>query len=566
MFSDQRRAHPPGPVIADRTAGRWPSATDSVSAPDLSLRFALVAVACLVVAAFLVRMWVLQTAVASGTFAPLDPDGYMRQGRDLARDGQGWQWTLEAVRYRWEGRTYLLPPLYQVFLSLFALFTSAYPYSAIVGQIALNALSVAALFMIGASVHSRRAGVVAAAVYAFWIPNIWAFEQFLQEQLYVPLLLVAFALLLRATSRAASPAAFACAGAAFGMAALTRSMPVYFFVPAAIGYYLVAKDDPRTPRRVAGLVAGFVVVTGAYSLWLSAQVGRFVFIENHGGISLHQYGGGRYGPLGFTQMTGLLFDAFASAPARFVETWWQFVLALFNLHGDRWLVSYQAATPTEATVAKIVAHTGVDLAFAASVLLAPLGIVLARRTREAALLAMWIALVVVLSALSGAAGIRYRAPLEPHLIALASVVVAGEWRRPSRTALMVSLLAVLVAASILVPQVPRVARGRANYGVIAWTPTAEGRRAWTHAGLGVHVLPRDGMIRLRLETDSPASADQPTGVVVSVDGRVVGNYALAASAPLDVRFRSRDNRYLYVEISATDEAGTPARIGVEVLK
>ena len=572
MFSDQPRSHPPGQVVADRTPASWPSAGNSGGLPiigqtDYSVRFALVTVAALVVAAFLVRMWFLQTAVASGDFLPLDPDHYMRQGRELARDGQGWQWTLDAIRYRWEGRTYLLPPLYPVFLSLFAVFPSSYPYSAAVAQIVLHALSVAALFVIGASVHSRRAGVVAAFAYAFWIPNIWAIEQFLQEQLYIPLLLVAFALLLRATSRAAAPAAFACAGAAFGMAALTRSMPVYFVIPAAIGYGLVAKDDPRTPRRVAALVAGFVVVTGAYSLWLSAQVGQWVFIENHSGISLHVYGGGRYGALGFTQMAGLLFDAFASAPVRFVETWAGFALALFNLHGDRWLLSYQAANATEATVAKLVAHTGIDLAFAASALLAPIGIVLARRTREAGLLALWIAVVVGLTALSGAGGIRYRAPFEPHLLALASVVAAGQWRRPSRTESIVAALAVVAAASILAPQLPRVAQGRASYGVADWTPTADGRRTWTQAGLGFHVMPRDGMVRLRLyDADDPASADQPTRVSVRIDGTIMGDHALVASAPLQLRFRSRETRHVFVEISATDGAGQPARVGIEVPK
>lgn len=570
MFSDPPRSHPPG-LRADRAPGGWPSAIEPVGAPvaightDHSVRFALAAVAGLVVAAFLVRMWFLQTEVASGNFVPLDPDHYMAHGRELARDGQGWQWTLDAIRYKYEGRTYLLPPLYPVFLSLFAVFPGSYPYAAAVGQIALNALSVAALFVIGASVHSRRAGVIAAFVYAFWIPNIWAIGQFLQEQLYIPLLLVAFALLLRATARAASPAAFACAGVAFGMAALTRSMPFYFVIPAAILYSWVTKDDPRTPRRVAAFVAGFVVVTGAYSIWLSAQVGRFVFIENHGGISLHVYGGGRYGPLGFTRMVGLLFDAFASAPVRFVETWAGFVRALFNVHGDRWLMSYQAANATEATVAKIVAHIGIDLAFATSTLLAPLGIVLARRTREAALLAVWIALVVGLTALSGTGGIRYRAPFEPHLIAFASVVVAGTWRRPSRTALTVAVLTVVAAGSVLAPQFSRVARGRANYGIDHWTMTADGRRTWTQAGIGFHVIPRDGIVRLRLyDAESLASADQPTSVAVRIDGTLMGNHALVASAPLQLRFRSRDTRYVYVEISATDGAGKPARVGVEV--
>ena len=573
MLRDQ--SHRAGFAIGEGALGGWSWALGRLRAPleasesapppgDISARFALIVVAGLVVAAFVVRMWLLHTAIAGGTFTALDPDGYMRQGRELARDGQGWQWTLDAIRYRYHGRTYLLPPLYPVFLSLFAVSPESYPNSAAVGQVALNSLSVAMLFVIGASLHSRRAGVLAAFVYAFWIPNIWTLGQFLQEQIYLPLLLAAFALLLRATSRCASPAAFACAGAAFGLAALTRSMPFYFVIMASIGYAVVARSDPRAPHRAAALVAGFFLVTGAYSLWVSEQLGQFVFIENHGGISIHNYGGGFYGVLGFRQIVELLFESFRGDPGRFFDTWVGFALALFNLHGDRWLQHYQAASATGATVAKIVAHAGIDVPFAVSVVLAPLGAVLARRSREAALLALWVALVVVLSALSGAGGIRYRAPFEPHLIALASVVLVGQWRRPGRTALIVGALTVVAAVSILVPQVSRVARGRANYGDSEWSLTTDGRRTWARAGLGFNVLPRDGIVQLRLyDGDDPVSPDQPTRVSVRIDGKDTGDHLLAR-APLQLRFLSRDVGYVFVEVSATDAAGKPARIGVEV--
>ena len=81
----------------------------------------------------------------------------MRNGRLLARGGDGWRWTLDAVHYDWNGRTYLLPPLYPVFLSSFALFSDSYPYSALVGQTALNALSVLTIFVIAAICIAREA-------------------------------------------------------------------------------------------------------------------------------------------------------------------------------------------------------------------------------------------------------------------------------------------------------------------------------------------------------------------------------------------------------------------------
>src|SRR5688500_1957566 len=174
----------------------------TASAPlrsDHSTRLTVVVLAALVLASFALRLWLLHMAASDPGFSPVDADGYMRNGRLLARGADGWRWTLEAVHYDWNGRTYLLPPLYPVFLSLFALFSGSYPFSALVGQAGLNALSVLPIFVIAATLHSRRAGLIAAAGYAFWLPNVWTFALFIQEQLYIPLLLAAFALLLRAT-------------------------------------------------------------------------------------------------------------------------------------------------------------------------------------------------------------------------------------------------------------------------------------------------------------------------------------------------------------------------------
>ena len=235
---------------------------------------------------------------------------------------------------------------------------------------------------------------------------------------------------------------------------------------------------------MAALVAGFVVVTGAYSLWLSAQVGQFVFIENHGGISLHVYGGGRYGALGFTQMAGLLFDAFASAPVGFSRRGLDFARVV-QLARRPLAMSYQASSATEATVAKLVAHTGIDLAFAASVLLAPIGMVLARRLAKRR---CW----PVDRARGGPVGAeRYRGyPLSRAFRAPSprACLRGGGWpvasaeshgahcRRADRCRGREYSCATIFA---------RRAR-EGDYGVADWTPTADGRRTWTRAGLGFH--------------------------------------------------------------------------------
>jgi 4-amino-4-deoxy-L-arabinose transferase-like glycosyltransferase len=545
----------------------WVFATDaaqSSSEPskDVSARIAVGAVAALILASLAVRLWLLQTAVAEGALATSDPDGYLRGGTALAHGGQ-WNWTLDAIKYKWESRTYLLPPLYPVFLSLFAVGSSSYQYSAVVGQIVLNALSVAAVFSIAATLHSRRAGLIAAFVYAFWIPNIWTFPLFMQEQLYLPLLLGAFALLVRASAEGRL-VTFAFAGVAFGFAALTRSMPVYYMMIAAIGYVAMARQDSLAVRRASMLLLGFLAVTGGYSIWLSSHLDQFVFIENHGGISLHHYGGGRFGPMGPLQIVERLVATFFEDPIRFVTIFWGYVLALFHVHGDRWLHSMHAGTATGAAALKFVAHAGIDFPFVASVVLAPLGAVFAKRSREATLLVVWVALVIVLSAIGAFGGVRYRAPLEPHLIVLASVVVAGAWQRPSRLAFTVALLIAIGIGSVLVAQLPRVANARANYGVDEWQVMDQVHSNAIRGDVGLNVLPANGILRFHVSPVEAVSLDRPIRLRVRINGRSADERLITSQEPLDMRFRSQETGFDYLELSATDAAGHPAPLRVDI--
>jgi 4-amino-4-deoxy-L-arabinose transferase-like glycosyltransferase len=561
---DQYNQRGAPPVMEDRERAPRMLTADRPSSTGLAAKLTPAILAALVLASFGVRMWLLHAAVTQGTFVPLDHDRYMRNAVLLAHNGDGWHWTIEAIRYRWDGRIYLLPPLYPVFLSLFARFLDAYQYWAIVGQIALNALSIVALYAIASTLHSRRAGLIAAFMYAFWIPNIWTWALFMQEQLYIPLLMFSFALLVRATARDASSLAFACAGAAFGLATLTRSLPIYYILPVAALYPLMAKDRPQRIRQTAALLGGFLLTTIPYSLWLSVQVGKFVFVENHGGISVHFYGGTRAEGIPHVgEIAGQLLEVFVSKPLGFAYTFLGYVLALFHVHGDRWLQTYYASSAEAAGRAKLIAHAGIDVPFAISVVLAPLGAVLARRRREAALLALWIVVVVGLSALSAFGGVRYRSPFEPQLIALASVVLAGAWHKPGRTALVTGALASAVAFSVVAAQLPRVARGKANYGTNGWSNTDLGRQSWAQGDLGVNVLPEAGLLRIRMYPLDPVSPERPMHFVIRVDGHALDERVASAPGPLEVQFLQRHPGLHYVEITATGE-GQPARFGIEI--
>ena len=87
--------------------------------------------------------------------------------------------------------------MYSVFLSIFALFPG-FPLTAQIAQVALSIASIVLVFALGRRLHSPASGLIAAAAYAVWVPNIFNVWSTSQETLYVPLILGAFLLLARA--------------------------------------------------------------------------------------------------------------------------------------------------------------------------------------------------------------------------------------------------------------------------------------------------------------------------------------------------------------------------------
>ena len=86
--------------------------------------------------------------------------------------------------------------------------------------------------------------------------------------------------------RGAGP--FALAGALFGLAALCRSMPIYFV--AAVAVAAVLRDwRGAGPREALALVGGFAALTLPYSVALSIHLGEPTLIENHGGAWVRLY-------------------------------------------------------------------------------------------------------------------------------------------------------------------------------------------------------------------------------------------------------------------------------------
>jgi hypothetical protein len=479
-------------------------------------RRGLTFLAIILIAGFSVRLAYLLDVTARPGYQWADPDQYRSKGLMLAGHGEGWRWTFDAVQHSArDGRQYVLPPLYPTFLSLFALFPS-YPFNAQVAQVVLSTVSIGLLFLLGEQIHSRRAGMVAAAVFAAWLPNIIAVWSTMQEALYVPLVLAAFVLLLRSVEKDSGFLGLTLPGAVFALAALTRSLPLYYLPVASV--LIGARGLRKGARQIAGLVVGFGLLTVPYSVALSSHLGEVTFIENHGSIRiLENYAGYQEDrPPSLTDTAAILFRELADSPRDVLSQWRESGRSVLHLNGGRLLQIYLGAeNETAALLAKIAAHGLADLLFVTSLLLAPFGLVLCRRERLAWFLALWILINFGLTAISGFGGARLRAPFEPHLIVLAAVVLAGNYRKTTGFGLVAALVCTVALAGIVMPQVPASLRARAEYGVV-WPPgKAPPKRSPITGKAGFNVLATNGDVEFAVRPRNPLGQ---TSVEVYLEG------------------------------------------------
>jgi hypothetical protein len=415
-----------------KTPGEGPLG-DSVGARPARVAWLWAGVALLAAIGVCARLAYLAWASGQPGFTWIDPDYYLAKVAALG-DGDGWRWSLQATEYRHRGRLFHLPPLYSLYLATAALVPGPLANAAAVGHVLLSGVGVAAMYAIGANVHSRRAGIIAAAMMVLAPNSLHIAPIFLQEQLYVPLLLTAFAVLTWLLAGDRATWWWTAGGAVFGLTILTRSMPLYYLPLAAAGIVWSAEHRPRAARQVAWLTLGAAVVTLTYSIWLSAQVGRWIFVENHASISMTAYTKIiRTAPPSPLDESLALVAAFLERPGESLGTFGTFVRSNFRPAADRWMELYvPSLTGTARSLVRAYARLMTDAGFALAVLLAPFGLVLARRRLPGLILAIWPPLVVLLTALSAYGGPRYRYPFEVVLYVYFAVVLAGQWHRPSR--------------------------------------------------------------------------------------------------------------------------------------
>jgi hypothetical protein len=538
--------------------------TDRIQPAPLE-RPSWIAVAVLVVVALALRLGYLRYLAGEGLVWH-DVDAYLVKGASLVKTGS-WRWTFEAVDYAWGGRVYALPPLYSLYLSAFAGYAS-YPVNAFAGLAGLNAAVIPCVVGLGVRLHSARAGLIGGLLYALWGPDIAGIGAVRQEALYVPLVILAFAALARAWDGHAGRGSFVLAGAAVGLAALCRSMPIYWVALLAVVLWL--RDWRRLGLGHAlALAGGFALITVPYSVALSIHLGQPTLVENHGGILVAQryLVSGRRDVPGFaTVVTTILGQAF-STPGAFFGTTFDQAHSMLRTGGGRFLQDgVFSATATSAAQVKWLVHAAFDLPWLLSLVLAPLGVVLARHRQLALVLLLWALVNIGLTAITGFGGLRLRCPFEVHLALLASVVLAGRWSTPGPPLLALGAAGSVAMALLMAPQIAHTAAARANYGPrFRWTIDVPETRASVTGASGANLLafPAGLEVRLTNPASTPVSVDLTVNGVAVLRGAPIGPGSLRATP---VRVPVAGPELVFVEVAAADAARQPATIDVSVIR
>ena len=516
------------------------------------------ALAAIVAAGFVLRVVFLLIAVRTPGFTWADPDGYLHNALLLVRP-DGWHWSFDVAKYDAAGRVYALPALYSIFLSFIALFPGM-PLTAQLAQIVLSTMAIVLVFALGRYLHSPAAGLWASAAYAASFPNIFNVWSTSQESLYIPLVLAAFVLYARALVRNAGPAAFAAAGVALGLAALTRSMPLFFVAPFLALHVVVAPDRRAALRQSAACLAGFALVVVPYCIALSRELGQLTIVDSHTGFRVESEDAGSQAP-GLSNTAGALWNLIAADPPGFARSVGERIRTLFYVNGGRLLQIYVVAgNEATALVWKVLVHIGTDLLLLAATVLVWPGAVLCRNVRLALVLLCWAAVNVAIAGLSGFGGARLRAPFEPMLLVIGAVVLAGAWKRRPLTLVAASVLCAAGAALIVVPQLPRSVRSWPDYGV-EW-PSVLDRRAGVIRGRGALNVPAfNGTASMRLD---PMSPPHPVQVDVRADGVTVRSVRLERETEA-IAWPWPRRGLAFAELVARDvETARPAAIRIEV--
>ncbi len=175
------------------------------------------------------------------------------------------------------------PPLYPYFIAVLSTLFGGLT-AVKVAQCLLGALLVGAVGRIGGQAFGERAGLVAAAIAAFYPELVWFCAHFWAETVFTVLLWWAFERLLQSDARGSTSVA-AVAGVLWGLAVLTRETALYF-LPVAAAWLVWRRQGGG--RRAAILVATALLVILPWTLrnWIVFRT--FIPVSTAGALNLWQ--------------------------------------------------------------------------------------------------------------------------------------------------------------------------------------------------------------------------------------------------------------------------------------
>jgi 4-amino-4-deoxy-L-arabinose transferase-like glycosyltransferase len=183
------------------------------------------------------------------------------------------------------------PPVYPYFVG--ALFRAFGAMRAVLwAQAVLGALLVPVVGRVGALAFGRRAGLLAAAVVAFYPELLWYPAHYWSETVFLLLLWGAIERTLAADARGSGRIA-AAAGLLWGLATLTRELSLYL-VPIAAAWMLRPRRSPAIREaspavaRAAVLVLAAVLTVAPWTIRNAIVLRAFVPVSTMGGLNLWQ--------------------------------------------------------------------------------------------------------------------------------------------------------------------------------------------------------------------------------------------------------------------------------------
>ena len=245
---------------------------------------------------------------------------------------------------------------------------------------------IALVFALGRRVHSTRTGLIAAAMSRCGTQRLRSVATS-QETLYLPLILTAFLLLARAIDRDDLAPGFVLAGFVFGAAALTRSMPLFFALPAACVHVALARNRRRASAQALAFLVGFMLLTVPYSAALSRHFGQLTIIDTHGSIHLESPSGARAPSLLETATD--LWHSIAARPVEYFTSASRARIAPPRQWRPDPPVYVVAGSKANAVAWKTLVHLGSDGLLIFATVLAGLGAALCRQSRIAVLFLLW---------------------------------------------------------------------------------------------------------------------------------------------------------------------------------